>query len=351
MNKNNIYLPNVTFFRFIAALWIVFYHFGVTMTSNIDKTILSRVVSNGFQAVSFFYVLSGFIMAYLYYSSFQNNQFQLFKFWKARFTRIYPAYFAALVCCFLLYTYWGNEIHLVDSILEFLCLQTWNWGSFPGYNYPDWSISVEFFFYLVFPLIMKKFIVLSTTVITWVVLIFWLTSQCIYNVIDLDSQKIFEDFPLFHLSSFIIGLFGGVLFFRYNTFMIKINFFKLFIALLLMSIILISIHFFFGMKENIGLYAPIFLLLIIIFVVDRTFFSILFANRTANYLGEISYDIYIFQYPVYILSKIIAEKFQIKTESLFFLFSFVLLLILFSIFTHKFIDKKIRKLILERITK
>jgi peptidoglycan/LPS O-acetylase OafA/YrhL len=198
---------------------------------------------------------------------------------------------------------------------------------------------------------MKKFIALGTTVITWVVLIFWLTSQYLYNVIDLDSQKIFEDFPLFHLSSFIIGVFGGILFFRYNSFMIKINFFKLFIALLLISVILISIHFFFGMKENIGLYAPIFLLLIIIFVIDRTFFSVLFANKIANFLGEISYNIYIFQYPVYISSKIIADKFQIKTDSLFFLFSFIFLLILFSIFTHKFIEIKIRKLILERITK
>ncbi len=349
MIKNNVYLPNVTFFRFIAALWIVFFHFGTTATTNINNPIITRVVSNGFQAVSFFYVLSGFIMAYLYYSSFLDNQFQLFKFWKARFARIYPAYFVALLFCFLFYLYWGTDLRLVDSIVELLCLQTWKCSSFPGYNYPDWSISVEFFFYLIFPFVIKKFVFLSTKLIALIVLVFWFTTQYLYNVIDLDSQKIFEDFPLFHVSSFIFGVFGGVLFFRYNSFLINLNFVKIFSTLIAISGILFTCHFLFGVKENIGFYSPVFLLLIFVFVLDRTYFSVLFANRFADYLGEISYSIYIFQYPVYILAKIFANKLHINVDSLFFLFSFVCLLIGVSMLTHKFIEKKIRKLILERL--
>ena len=345
MIKNNVYLPNVTFFRFIAALWIVFYHFGATLT---DNTVLNRVVSNGFQAVSFFYVLSGFIMAYLYYSSFLNKQFQFFQVWKARFARIYPAYFVALICCLFFYLYWGTDFKFLDGIVEFLCVQTWTWSSFPGYNYPDWSISVEFFFYFIFPFLMKKFVTLSTKLIIWIVFLFWLTTQSLYNLIDFDSQKIFEDFPLFHLSSFVFGVFGGILFFRYNSLLMKLNFTKLFISILSISILLISVHFVFDIKENIGLYAPIFLMLIFVLVIDRTFFSTLFSNKIADYLGEISFSIYIFQYPVYILSKIIAGKFQVNINSIFFLFSFVSLLIVISMFTHKFIEKKIRKLILEK---
>ena len=89
-------------------------------------------------------------------------------------------------------------------------------------------------------------------------------------------------------------------------------------------------------------------MLIFVFVIDRTFFSTLFSNKIADYLGEISFSIYIFQYPVYILSKIIAGKFQVNTSGIFFLFSFVSLLIVISMFTHKFIEKKIRKLILAK---
>ena len=48
--------------RFFAAFLVVFHHFAYS-TPPFDKGILNNIVGNGHFAVTFFFVLSGFVMA------------------------------------------------------------------------------------------------------------------------------------------------------------------------------------------------------------------------------------------------------------------------------------------------
>ena len=91
-------LDQITFTRFIAALTVVFFHYGQNVfPANIP--FLFENVTAGPIAVGYFYVLSGFIMAIAYFHTDKNKRrdFNKTKYWVARFARIYPVYLVALL--------------------------------------------------------------------------------------------------------------------------------------------------------------------------------------------------------------------------------------------------------------
>jgi peptidoglycan/LPS O-acetylase OafA/YrhL len=348
MQTSNSYLPNITFIRFIAALWIVFFHFGLKVPNIDEFNLILSIVSNGFQAVTFFYVLSGFIMAYLYYNASLNNKFNFLKYWRARFARIYPAYCVALLLTFLIFLNWGFRLNYNLCISELFCLQTWFHFKDPYYNFPDWSISVEFFFYLCFPFLLKYFVKLNFRSLSIITFVFWALTQIFYNALTDSVQKTIINLPLLHLSIFIIGVYGGIIYFRYRTQIDNFSKIKLYLLFIFISSVFISFHILTETKENVGLFSPLFLLLIVMLVSDNTKFTRIFSNKISNYLGTISYSMYIFQYPIYIFSKMFADKIEVNTQSLSFLISYILILIFGSMLTHKFIEKPFRKLILTK---
>ncbi|MGV1867573.1 MULTISPECIES: acyltransferase family protein [unclassified Rhizobium] len=150
MNREN--LPALTGLRFIAAIMIVVEHSrGMFM---IPTTFLTQwQVDN---AVSFFFILSGFILTHVYgdCSSVQDRR----KFYVARFARIWPVHVA---CIILLYAAVGDpsRIGTTDSLpvglLNLALLQSWfpNYHVFFSYNAVSWSISCEALFYALFPFI------------------------------------------------------------------------------------------------------------------------------------------------------------------------------------------------------
>jgi peptidoglycan/LPS O-acetylase OafA/YrhL len=146
-------IPVLTTLRFPAAFAIVLFHFLV-------YTPCPHWVWEGFTAgVSFFYVLSGFILYYNYVDLTERGYF-----WIARFARVWPVHIFTLVLILCVLP-WGDldghaswELTLPANIL---LLHAWLpfQGSTLGYNGVSWSLSVEAFFYLFFPLllgVMKK---------------------------------------------------------------------------------------------------------------------------------------------------------------------------------------------------
>ena len=147
-------LKPLTSLRFFAAAMIVFFHsrgqFGIA--HNWDS--LS-------QGVSFFFVLSGFILTYVYPSL--KDRAQIHRFWIARFARIWPAHITAtLLVLLLLPSPAWNPFMLhrpwLAGIADVLMLQAWipYMAYFFSLNGPSWSISVEASFYLFFPFLIQK---------------------------------------------------------------------------------------------------------------------------------------------------------------------------------------------------
>jgi peptidoglycan/LPS O-acetylase OafA/YrhL len=157
-------LPALTSLRFFAAFAVVLLHYR-DLLGPIPPEILKAMIG-GQYGVTFFFVLSGFILTYNYHDWFSAgvNEKSFWRFQRLRFARIYPIYFLGL----LLDTPWhliervqvgqlansGHEF-FASWLLNLVGLQAW----VPGvpyamfWNTPAWSVSAEFFFYASFPFV------------------------------------------------------------------------------------------------------------------------------------------------------------------------------------------------------
>jgi peptidoglycan/LPS O-acetylase OafA/YrhL len=155
-------LTSLTSIRFFLALWVVIYHYSghAEWTQKLPEGAY-YLLNSGFEAVSFFFVLSGFVLAYNYNLAEQWSKQRIKGFAVARFSRIYPAYFLGLllVAPFLIRDLQTTRAFAtpgklgVDGLLSILMAQSWFPASAESWNHPAWSLSVEAFFYVCFPVI------------------------------------------------------------------------------------------------------------------------------------------------------------------------------------------------------
>jgi peptidoglycan/LPS O-acetylase OafA/YrhL len=144
-------LDALTGLRCFAAINIVLFHF-----SNPDWFgPLSPVVNAGYLSVSFFIMLSGFVLAYNYAGRAQRGELEPGRFWKARLTRLYPVYLLSLVLGWqtLLGERAVHSHHMfwTGVVLTPLLLQGWVPELATFWNTPAWTMSAEAFYYLIFP--------------------------------------------------------------------------------------------------------------------------------------------------------------------------------------------------------
>ena len=112
----------------------------------------SRLMLQGAAGVSFFFILSGFVLAWS-----SRPGASTWQFYRRRAARIVPAYWVACLLSFPVIVLEGGNVaaRLRLALPQFTLLQTW-WPdetlNFGG-NGVGWSLSVELFFYLLFPLV------------------------------------------------------------------------------------------------------------------------------------------------------------------------------------------------------
>ena len=149
-------IPSLTGLRFIAALMVFFSHF---QTPGIYPS-LSLIQQSGYVGVTFFFVLSGFIIAINYLEKFEKNPIQnTYSYLLARFAKIYPLY---LFCILFV---WISQGAQSDITRYLLATHAWDPSYAIAYGLvsQSWSISVEFFLYLTFPLIIPTLKILKIT--------------------------------------------------------------------------------------------------------------------------------------------------------------------------------------------
>ena len=144
-------LPALTGLRAFAAANIVFFHFSNPKWFGP----FAPIVDNGYTSVSFFLLLSGFILSYNYSARAQRGELVHWRFWVARLSRLYPIYcFALLISVGMLHDEWLARSHsdfYLGLVLTPLLLQGWSPSLATFWNTPAWTMSTEAFFYLVFP--------------------------------------------------------------------------------------------------------------------------------------------------------------------------------------------------------
>ena len=150
-------LSALTSLRFFAALHVVLFHL-YALSIFAGAGFYRDLASIGYVGVSFFFILSGFILVYTY----ADREFTPWQFWRARFARIYPAYLFSLLFTaptFILmcaYLPWFKAHRFLSTTLVITLLQSWVPQAALAWNSPAWSLSVEAFFYLLFPALLAR---------------------------------------------------------------------------------------------------------------------------------------------------------------------------------------------------
>jgi peptidoglycan/LPS O-acetylase OafA/YrhL len=149
-------LPALTGIRCFAALNLVFFHFSDPHAFGP----FSPIVNGGYVSVSFFLLLSGFILTYNYAERAERGALTARSFWSARFSRLYPVYaFSLLLSVGMLVQELPAHTRLdfgLGVILTPLLLQGWHPLLTTFWNTPAWTMSTEAFFYLLFPWLVTR---------------------------------------------------------------------------------------------------------------------------------------------------------------------------------------------------
>jgi peptidoglycan/LPS O-acetylase OafA/YrhL len=210
-------VPVLTSLRFWAAAIVVLNHLDAEHLGYLPD-IVKGWCQSGYEAVTFFFVLSGFILTYVYSSTRENESLNVStrQFHMARLARIGPAYYLALVLLLPPFVYgfavagiMSAETFAVAVLAVPTLVQAWLPPVSFSWNGPAWSLSVEIFFYMLFPLLLCKTRTLSRREFLMVAALAVAVSTMARSFIPGHTQNwqyFLHYFPLFHLPSFLFGM-------------------------------------------------------------------------------------------------------------------------------------------------
>lgn len=319
--------------RGFAALAIAVFHFSATGWG-------------GYLAVDFFLVLSGFILSHSYL--YKYEAISPLEFIGHRLARLYPLHIYTLltfICASLLVS--NGLPHYKDGTWFTLFQQftlTQNVGLNPSgmtWNYPSWSISVEFWVNVIFIFFISK----ETKNITLFLLATIGLGVIYFNTGHLDTHaanyyNFINSGMIRGISAFFLGVLSYRIYLHYRKYQGSgaFNYFSYLEAACLFGVTIIL----FARKEiysGIDFVAPyFFMLVVIVFSFERGRLSKLL--KTFSYLGTISYSVYLNQITVLILSEYLAHKW--REPGIVFFAEYIIFLLIYSHYTYRFIERPLR---------
>ncbi len=146
----------LTGLRPFASFYVFFFHFGRPLTATWPAWLRS-LAGSGYVGVSFFYVLSGFVLALSYGARIASGQFSHRRFLARRLSRLGPAYLFALALLLplALRSDGGVRTSALGGVLQVVMLQAWWPPVALSWNLPAWSVSVELALYLTLPALIR----------------------------------------------------------------------------------------------------------------------------------------------------------------------------------------------------
>ena len=364
-------LNGLTTIRAFASLHVVFYHmWNYYMPLEHFSWLFNHIINIGYIGVNLFFILSGYILSYVYLTTSKGSSINSFQFWKSRFARIYPVYaFAFIIEIPLVIEHiiqrkdhfrelaiavltLGVNLSLIQSWAPVL---KWRW------NPPSWTLSVEAFFYLLFPvlglLVWKTFE--NRKMFPWLTgcfflllfpsLILWATNP--QGLKETDVQWVYLN-PILRIPEFLLG----VLLLKWQLTITDSTLNKGKASSILLWIGLIGMIGCFAISNTIptyvlrsGFFDPTFMCLISGIALSRGSISDILSFPPLVLLGEASYSIYIFQAPILEWFVKLSRIFNVDlvfpgdTNRPFLFIIYLVVLIAFSLFSFKFIESPLRE--------
>ena len=351
------YFPNLDGLRFFAFLFVFISHSVIFIWQRAYFLVIGDL------GVSFFFVLSGFLITYLLFFEKENSgHIELSSFYLRRILRIWPVYFIVLF------------IGIIFSKLVFTGLPFvttfdtasifWYLGFLSNFwiiNHAGtstilvvlWSISVEEQFYLVWPVILKiikkRFIPIFLYLLIIIAVIFRIVNSANYNMISYSTFSIMADLAM--------GALFGYISFNLPNLRDKIanSLTKrkvIYIYTIFIALFLIRIYTYLIIPRSLRYISasilPVLFSFIFAFIIfeqnySKNSFFKASSLKTISYLGRISYGLYAYHMIAFTLIFSILLKLEIQSKILVTIFSFSLT-ILVSHVSYKYIEQKILKL-------
>ncbi len=345
-------LDQLTFTRFLVLILVLLYHGGggvyYSLFNVYPLSVLLRAAPTG---VGYLYVLSGFVMSLVYFRP--QEQFRILSYWSTRFIRIYPLYIISFLLVCYYYIDFVARVKPQKVLANIFVLQAWIPSYAQSFNYASWSMTVEFFFYAVFPFFTIWAYRQSTKKLIWLSIILWMISQVIYHILWIgffpEYRYFLVYFPFFHLNSFVMGVVGGIWFLRegQGQNVKPATNLTIFAGAIVFVIAYTITSYSFrqlphALQPMAGLLAPLHTLIIVTLALDKTRLSTFLNRPMLVNLGETAYALYILHVPIIWIYARALENSSLSDPQLVFDFTALPLMIGIGWLAHFFVDQPIR---------
>ncbi len=283
MGTPRIQIDALTGMRFYAAMMVVLFHFAAPAITD-HNYLINNLIARGSMGVDLFFVLSGYIIHHVYGETFSTRPRlrDYRRFLSFRVARMYPVHLFTLALMLILYaaaklfhkTPADDDSYHAIAILYNL-LMTHAWFGYGSPNVPAWSISAEWFMYLLYPLLamalfrMKPALEWLLAALCIIAIYFWVETNPLLHIV-----------PEFTFGAILYQLNKKI------SLTLKPNKHAGWLIVALIAILLqlqISTQ---------AVYVPLFGLLILALTSHADLLGKLLARKISVYLGEISYSLY-----------------------------------------------------------
>lgn len=197
-------LPSLTGLRFFAAFTVLLFHIWRTYD---PAAILAPVAGFGYIGVTFFFILSGFILTWTRRDGDTPGKF----YWR-RFSRVWPLHFLTTIFAVILGLVLGANMFWPSLPFVLTLTQAWIPSARFAFNVPSWSLADEAFFYLLFPFVIG-FFARRPKPLRWMAAAFvgmtvvgLVVGAVLMQVAPSRLGYVLYTMPLFRLGEFVIGI-------------------------------------------------------------------------------------------------------------------------------------------------
>lgn len=315
--------------RAIAVISVLLFHLKIPF------------FSGGFAGVDVFFVISGYLMTRIIIDGIDNKEFSFINFWSNRIKRIVPALlflvFIVMIIGFFFYLpdeFMTNAKNATSSLLFYSNILYWNNSGYfdaPAANnifLHTWSLSVEWQFYLIYPIVLWGACALFKKRLLVLLLIFMSTFLLFGLSIFWTHRSATASFYLLPTRTWEM-LFGGLSLFLEKEFSFKnkpiliCSYATIFLSVLFLNDRLLW--------PGISTLIPVTGTFLII-LLNESNYSI-FKNNAVRFTGKISYSLYLWHWPIIVFAQYMGFRLNPIT-----IIGIIILSFLFAYFSNRFIE-------------
>ncbi|MBT1704472.1 acyltransferase family protein [Chryseosolibacter indicus] len=372
--EKRVYFKNLNALRFFAATAVIIHHVEqyknwANLPNIWGNTTIDAI---GHKAVSFFFVLSGFLITYLLLAEkAKTDEINIRNFYIRRILRIWPLYYLIVALCLFVvplissHSMFGPSVvetnfTLITVLLLFVLpnvVRTFA-PSIVGGN-QLWSIGVEEQFYLVWPLFVRWFINhMVVFLIAFIMLKLGLT-VLLQSLITPESNayyhKFFRLWVLLQVEQMAIGALGAYILFKKKKIILNLIYHP--ITLVFSTGLFIILFIIPTESWLINYYEALVFIILILNISTNPAISLSLENKAFSVLGNISYGIYMYHtlciaFCMYVLRLFkLGQSNHILFNVLLYSFSVIVTIAVaylsYELFEKKFLELKERFMIVK----